>query len=85
VGFRANKRVAPELCLRRPATAVRRGAVVFLALVSAAAGFVSGPVGDALQQGLRELGYSEARNLVWDVRSTDGGLDQLVGQEQGAG
>jgi putative tryptophan/tyrosine transport system substrate-binding protein len=32
---------------------------------------------EALQQGLREHGYAEGRNLVWELRSTDGGLDQL--------
>jgi len=32
---------------------------------------------EALHQGLRELGYVEGRNLVWEVRSTDGSLDQL--------
>jgi putative ABC transport system substrate-binding protein len=32
---------------------------------------------EALQQGLRELGYAEGRNLVWEFRSTDGSLDQL--------
>jgi hypothetical protein len=31
----------------------------------------------ALQQGLRERGYAEGRNLVWELRSTDGSLDQL--------
>ena len=32
---------------------------------------------EALQQGLRERGYVEGRNLVWELRSTDGSLDQL--------
>ena len=32
---------------------------------------------EALQEGLRERGYAEGRNLVWEVRSTDGSLDQL--------
>ncbi len=32
---------------------------------------------EALQEGLRERGYVEGRNLVWEVRSTDGSLDQL--------
>src|SRR4029434_7200719 len=32
---------------------------------------------EGLQQGLRERGYAEGRNLVWEVRSTDGSLDQL--------
>src|SRR5262249_54713656 len=32
---------------------------------------------EALQQGLRERGYAEGRNFVWEVRSTDGSLDQL--------
>jgi ABC-type uncharacterized transport system substrate-binding protein len=32
---------------------------------------------DALRQGLRERGYAEGRNLVWEMRSTDGSLDQL--------
>jgi putative ABC transport system substrate-binding protein len=31
----------------------------------------------ALQQGLRELDYVEGRNLVWELRSTDGSLEQL--------
>ena len=31
----------------------------------------------ALQQGLRERGYVEGRNLAWEFRSTDGSLDQL--------
>jgi ABC-type uncharacterized transport system substrate-binding protein len=31
----------------------------------------------ALQEGLRERGYVEGRNLVWELRSTDGSLDQL--------
>jgi len=29
------------------------------------------------QQGLRERGYAEGRNLVWEFRFTDGSLDQL--------
>jgi ABC-type uncharacterized transport system substrate-binding protein len=93
------------LRLRHPAMAVRVGAFVLLAVLSAPASFVSGPVGDAhaqqqpagkvyrigllsqgqppkawveaLQQGLRERGYVEGRNLVWEFRSTDGSLDQL--------
>src|SRR5712692_2391144 len=32
---------------------------------------------ETLQQGLRERGYAEGRNLVWEFRSTDGSLDQL--------
>ena len=32
---------------------------------------------EALQQGLRERGHAEGRNLVWELRSTDGSLDQL--------
>ncbi|PYM70980.1 MAG: ABC transporter substrate-binding protein [Candidatus Rokuibacteriota bacterium] len=32
---------------------------------------------EALQQGLRERGYVEGRNLAWEFRSTDGSLDQL--------
>jgi putative ABC transport system substrate-binding protein len=32
---------------------------------------------EALQQGLRERGYAEGRNLVWEFRLTDGSLDQL--------
>ena len=32
---------------------------------------------EALQQGLRERRYAEGRNLVWELRSTDGSLDQL--------
>jgi putative ABC transport system substrate-binding protein len=32
---------------------------------------------DALQEGLRERGYVEGRNLVWEFRSTDGSLDRL--------
>ena len=32
---------------------------------------------EALQQGIRERGYVEGRNLVWEFRSTDGSLDQL--------
>ena len=32
---------------------------------------------EALQQGLRERGYAEGRNLVWEFGSTDGSLDQL--------
>ena len=32
---------------------------------------------EALQQGLRERGYEEGRNLLWVFRSTDGSLDQL--------
>ena len=32
---------------------------------------------EALQQSLRERGYVEGRNLVWEFRLTDGGLDQL--------
>lgn len=32
---------------------------------------------EALQQGLRERGYVEGRNLVWEFRSTNGSLDQL--------
>jgi putative ABC transport system substrate-binding protein len=83
----------------------RAGALAFLVFLSALAGFVSGPVGDAraqqqpagivyrigllsqgqppkayieaLQQGLRERGYAEGRNLVWELRSTDGSLEQL--------
>ena len=33
---------------------------------------------EALQQGLRDRGYAEGRNLVWEFRSTDGSLDQLA-------
>jgi putative ABC transport system substrate-binding protein len=32
---------------------------------------------EALQQGLRELGYVEGRNVAWEFRWTDGSLDQL--------
>src|SRR5262245_59264775 len=32
---------------------------------------------EALQQGLRERGYVEGRNLAWELRLTDGGLDQF--------
>jgi putative ABC transport system substrate-binding protein len=32
---------------------------------------------EPLHQGLRERGYTEGRNLVWEFRSTDGSLDQL--------
>ena len=32
---------------------------------------------DGLKQGFRELGYVEGRNLVWELRSTDGSLDRL--------
>ena len=32
---------------------------------------------DALQEGLREHGYVEGRNFVWELRSTDGSLEQL--------
>jgi putative ABC transport system substrate-binding protein len=32
---------------------------------------------EALQQALRERGYAEGQNLVWEFRSTDGSLDQL--------
>jgi putative ABC transport system substrate-binding protein len=32
---------------------------------------------EALQQGLRERGYVEGRNLAWEFRSTDGSLDRL--------
>jgi putative tryptophan/tyrosine transport system substrate-binding protein len=32
---------------------------------------------DAIQEGLRERGYVEGRNLVWEFRSTDGSLDRL--------
>ena len=94
-----------RLCLRPAAMTARAGALACLVFLSALAGFVSGPVGDAqaqqqpagmvyrigllsqgqppkayieaLQQGLRERGYAEGRNLVWELRSTDGGLEQL--------
>jgi len=33
---------------------------------------------DALQQGLRERGYTEGRNLAWEFRVTDGSLDRLA-------
>jgi putative tryptophan/tyrosine transport system substrate-binding protein len=32
---------------------------------------------EAIQQALRERGYVEGRNLVWELRLTDGSLDQL--------
>jgi len=32
---------------------------------------------EALQQGLRERGYVEGRNVFWEFRLTDGSLDQL--------
>ena len=32
---------------------------------------------EALKQGLREHGYVEGRNLVWEVRATEGSLDRL--------
>src|SRR5713226_3006005 len=91
--------------LRHAAMAVRVGVLVLLAVMSAPASFVSGPVGDAhaqqqpagkvyrigflsqgappkayleaLQQGLRERGYAEGRNLLWEFRFTDGSLDKL--------
>ena len=94
-----------RLRLRPAAMAARAGALALLVFLSALAGFVSGPVGDAqaqqqpagmvyrigllsqgpppkayleaLQQGLRERGYAEGRNLVWELRSTDGSLGQL--------
>jgi putative ABC transport system substrate-binding protein len=33
---------------------------------------------EALQQGLKERGYVEGRNLAWERRATDGSLDQLA-------
>jgi ABC-type uncharacterized transport system substrate-binding protein len=36
------------------------------------------PYIEALQQGLRERGYTEGQNLILEMRSTDGGLDQLA-------
>ena len=33
---------------------------------------------EALRQGLRDLGYVEGRNLVWELRVTDGSLDKLA-------
>jgi putative tryptophan/tyrosine transport system substrate-binding protein len=81
--------------------AARVVSLVVLAFLSALAGFVSGPIGDAqaqqhvyrigflsqgqppkvymeaLKQGLEERGYVEGRNLVWELRSTDGSLNQL--------
>ena len=33
---------------------------------------------DGLKQGFRELGYEEGRNLVWELRFTDGSLDRLA-------
>jgi len=33
---------------------------------------------EALQNGLKERGYVEGRNLAWERRSTDGSLDQLA-------
>jgi putative tryptophan/tyrosine transport system substrate-binding protein len=32
---------------------------------------------DGLKQGLRDLGYAEGRNLVWEIRATDGSLERL--------
>src|SRR5713101_4561489 len=32
---------------------------------------------EALQHGLRERGYAEGRNLLWEFRFTDGSLDRL--------
>jgi len=32
---------------------------------------------EGLKQGFRELGYDEGRNLVWELRFTDGSLDRL--------
>jgi putative ABC transport system substrate-binding protein len=32
---------------------------------------------EALKQGMREQGYVEGQNLVWEIRSTDGSLDRL--------
>ena len=80
-------------------------AVVLFGFLSASAGFLSRPAGDAhaqqqsarkvyrlgflsqgqppkayieaLRHGLREHGYVEGRNVVWEWRSTDGSLDQL--------
>ena len=93
------------LRVRHAAVAVRVGAFVLSAFLSAPASFAIGPVDAApaqrqpggkvyrigflsqgqppkaflegLQQGLRERGYVEGRNLVWEFRSTDGSLDQL--------
>lgn len=86
--------------------AVRVSVLVLVAVLSALASFVSGPVGDAqaqqqpagkvyrigvlsqeqlpkvqfeaLQQGLRERGYVEGRNFVWELRLANGSLDQLL-------
>jgi putative ABC transport system substrate-binding protein len=33
---------------------------------------------EALREGLRERGYAEGRNFVWEWRSTDGSLDKLA-------
>jgi putative ABC transport system substrate-binding protein len=92
--------------LPHAARAVRLGALILFAFLTAPASFVSGPVSnaqaqqqqptgkvyrigflsqgqppkawvEALQEGLRERGYVEGRNLVWEFRSTDGSLDQL--------
>jgi putative ABC transport system substrate-binding protein len=85
--------------------AVHVSVLVLVAVLSALASFVSGPVGDvqaqqqpagkvyrigvlsqeqlpevqfqALQQGLRERGYVEGRNFVWELRLANGSLDQL--------
>jgi hypothetical protein len=32
---------------------------------------------EAFQQALRERGYGEGRNLIWEFRVTDGSLDRL--------
>jgi putative ABC transport system substrate-binding protein len=92
--------------LRDAAMAVRVSVLVLVAVLSALASFVSGPVGDAqaqqqpagkvyrigvlsqeqlpkvqfeaLQQGLRERGYVEGRNFVWELRLANGSLDQLL-------
>lgn len=91
--------------LRHAAMAVHVSVLVLVAVLSALASFVSGPVGDvqaqqqpagkvyrigvlsqeqlpevqfqALQQGLRERGYVEGRNFVWELRLANGSLDQL--------
>ena len=63
---------APAVCCRktvaqrRAATMVRMGALALLVFLSALAGVVARPVGEARQQSLQERGYAEGRNLVWE-------------------
>ena len=84
--------------MKKKITVLTVSAMVFALCVSAGAqlpgkiptiGFMRGgsptdPEVEAFRQGLRELGYVEGKNIIIEVRNTDGRTDQFSGARGGA-